>query len=40
MVTLEQGIGDVITKAAFQDLSREISQLLTRTPKREVCEVP
>src|SRR4029434_1577375 len=39
LVTLEQGIGDVVTKAAFQDLSREISQLLAKTPKREVYEV-
>jgi hypothetical protein len=35
----EQEIGDVVTKAAFQDLSREISQLLAGTPKREVYEV-
>ena len=36
---LEQEIGDVVTNAAFQELSREISQLLARTPKREVYEV-
>jgi hypothetical protein len=36
---LEQEIGDVVTNAAFQALSREISQLLARTPKREVYEV-
>ena len=36
---LESEIGDVVTNAAFQALSREISQLLARTPKREVYEV-
>ena len=39
LATLEQEIGDVITKAAFQELSRETSQLLAETPKREVYEV-
>ena len=37
--TLEQEIGDVVTRTAFQTLSHEISQLLARTPKREVYEV-
>jgi len=37
--TLEQEIGDVVTNTAFQALSREISALLARTPKREVYEV-
>jgi hypothetical protein len=36
---LEQEIGDVVTDAVFQALSQEISQLLGRTPKREVYEV-
>lgn len=39
LLALEQEIGDVVTNAAFQALSREISQLLARTPKREVYEV-
>jgi hypothetical protein len=37
--SLEQEIGDVVTNSAFQTLSREISELLARTPKREVYEV-
>jgi hypothetical protein len=37
--TLEQEIDDVVTNTAFQTLSREISELLARTPKREVYEV-
>jgi hypothetical protein len=37
--TLEQEIGDVVTRTAFQTLSHEISQLLARTPKREIYEV-
>jgi len=37
--TLEREIGDVVTKAAFQELSREVSELLARTPKREIYEV-
>jgi hypothetical protein len=38
--TLEQEIDDdVVTNTAFQTLSREISKLLARTPKREVYEV-
>jgi hypothetical protein len=37
--TLEQEIGDVVTKAAFQTLAREISGLLAQSPKREVYEV-
>jgi hypothetical protein len=39
LATLEQEIGDVVTKTAFQELSREISELLAGTPKREVYEV-
>jgi hypothetical protein len=37
--TLEREIGDVVTNAAFQSLSQEISGLLARSPKREVYEV-
>ena len=37
--TLEQEIDDVVANTAFQTLSREISELLARTPKREVYEV-
>ena len=37
--TLEQEIDDVVTNTAIQTLSREISELLARTPKREVYEV-
>ena len=37
--TLEREIVDVVTNTAFQTLSREISELLARTPKREVYEV-
>jgi hypothetical protein len=32
-------IDHVVTNTAFQTLSREISELLARTPKREVYEV-
>jgi hypothetical protein len=39
LATLEREIGDVVTKAAFQELSLEISQLLAGAPKREVYEV-
>jgi len=39
LATLEEEIGDVVTNAEFQTLSREISELLARTPKREVYEV-
>jgi hypothetical protein len=37
--TLEREIGEVVDNTAFQTLSREISELLARTPKREVYEV-
>ena len=39
LATLEEEIGDVVTNAEFQTLSREISELLARTPKREVYQV-
>jgi hypothetical protein len=39
LATLEGEIGAVTGNAEFQTLSREVSQLLARTPKREVFQL-
>jgi hypothetical protein len=39
LATLEQEIGTVTDNAEFQTLSREVSELLARTPKREVFQL-
>jgi hypothetical protein len=39
LAALEREIGAVTANAEFQTLSRELSALLARTPKREIYQI-